>query len=154
MSSLPDIKYTLEGYSYRVTPDTIRTEFYSGNTRQRALRKNRNDVFTVRHIVTNAQLSSLETFFQDTINNGADEFTAPYYVSDVEYSGSFLLLEGSYSSQNISPSYSSFSYNIEIQDRDMTNEEAIYDLVNALSGFESMYDLMQETEYAVNNNNL
>ena len=154
MADFPDLCYSESGYGWQVTPTVTRTEFSSKNTRQRMIIKNRDDLFSVTLKLTNDQLSVFETFVLITLNNGADTFTGPYWVSDVEKSGTLEIENGQYSVSYLTPNYWEVSYNVYVKDRDLTDEGEIYDLVNGMSGFSSMYDIIQATEDAVNNNSL
>ena len=154
MADFPDLCYSESGYGWQVKPMVARTEFSSRNTRQRMIMKDRDDLFSVTLKLTNDQLSVFETFVLITLNNGADTFTGPYWVSDVEKSGTLEIENGQYTVSYLAPDYWEVSYNVYVKDRSLTDEESIYDLVNAMSGFSNMYDIIQATENAVNNNSL
>lgn len=154
MADFPNFDFLVDGYRFEVNPDNEQTEFYSLNTRLRAMRKNRDTPFSVSMHLTNAELSTFETFVSDTISNGADSFTVNYWEHDSESTGTGRIVDGNYNVQYLGPDNWKVSFTLEILDRDLTDHEAIYDLVNAASGFETLYDLMLATEDAVNNNNL
>lgn len=154
MATFPDFDYIESGYGWSVEPIIQRTEFSSRNTRQRLLMKTRDDLFTVSLKLTNAQLSTFETFVIDTLNNGADEFTGPYWVYDVEKTGTLQIVDGKYSVNYLTPNYWQVSYDFYVKDRDMSDELAIYNLVNEATTFANLYDIMEATEHAVNDNEL
>lgn len=149
-----ELEYSEDGYSWEVTPDVTRTQYASNNTRQRKLRKNRDDTFTVSMRLDETELATFEEFVLTTLNNGADEYTGPYYTSDVLYTGTLQIVNGEYSVTYLTADYWQVSFKFEVKDRSMTEEAAAYALVNSYSGFAGLYDIIQATEDAVNNNNL
>ena len=148
------LKYQEEGYGWSTEPQVTRTVFSSGNTRQRYMMKNRDDLFTVNVQADETQLAAFETFVLDTLNNGADTYTGPYYVSDVEYTGTLEIVDGAYEVQYLTANLWNISFSFYVKERDMTEEESLYDLVQETSGFNGLCELMPATEDAVNNNNL
>lgn len=148
------LDYSENGYGWSVSPEVKRTEYSSRNTRQRKLRTKRDDRFTISMQLDETELDTFETFVLDTLNGGADTYTGPYFVNDTEYTGTLQIVNGQYSVNYLSEDYWGVTFQMEIKDRDMTEELAIYTLVNALSGFAGLYDIMQATETAVNDNNL
>lgn len=147
------LTYSEDGYGWKVQPDVTRVEYSSRNTRQRRLGKNRDDVFSISVRTNDAGLVTFETFIVDT-NNGADEYTGPYFVNDVEYTGTLQILNGQYSVRYVSDDHWVIEFEAQLKNRSMTEESNIYALVNSYSGFTGLYDIMQATEDAVNNNNL
>ena len=154
MATFPDLNYSQSGYKWSVEPIVRRTEFASRNTRQRLLMKTRDDLFSVTLKLTSDDLSVFETFVLITLNNGADEFTGPYWVNDVQKTGTLQIVDGKYEVTYLAPDYWQVSYDFYVKDRDMTDEEAIYDLVNGLTTFANLYDIIAATEQAVNYNEL
>jgi hypothetical protein len=148
------LTYSESSYSWESMPVTSHTRFASENTRQRKLRKKRDDMFSVTLTVDATQLDTFETFVLTTLNNGADTYTGPYFVSDSEYTGTLQIINGEYTVRYLSENYWEVSYQFEVKDRSTTEEGNIYGLVNEYSGFTGLYDIIAATEDAVNNNNL
>lgn len=149
------LTFSEDDYGWSSSPDTLRSEYASNNTRQRKLRKKRDDLFTVSLRLDDTELGTFETFVLTTINNGADTFTGPYFVNDSgEYTGTLEILNGVYDVKYEANDQWFVSFQFEVKDRDLTEEQNIYEVVNALSGFTGLYDLIAATEDAVNNNNL
>lgn len=148
------LEYQTDGHGWTNEPVVQRTEFSSGNTRQRLVMLNRDDLFTATLQCDETQLAVFETFVLDTLNNGADTYTGPYYVSDTEYTGTIEIVDGQYSVEYLAEDLWSVQFSFYVKERDLTNEELLYELVNELSGFNGLYELIPVTEDAVNNNNL
>jgi len=154
MSTFPAIDYSFEGYGYTVTPDVKRTEYASRNSRQRLMRYQRDDLFTVTLRLDDADLDLLDTFVLTTINNGADTFTGPYFTSDVEYTGTLEIVDGKYEVRYLQNDFWSVSYSFYVKDRDLTEEQNIYESVIEYAGFDGMKAALDALEDCVNNNNL
>lgn len=154
MPTLPaTVKYS-DQYSYSVEPDVVRTEFSTKNTRQRKLSVKRDDIFSIRFDLNNSQLQDWEEFVQDEISNGADLFTAPYYTSDVEYTGSFYLVDGRYSVQSVAYDSWNVSCQFELKWRTLTEEGSIYNVIEEYGDFDTAYNILNALEDMINNNNL
>jgi len=154
MATFPDFDYTENGYGWTCEPDSIRTEYASRNSRKRRLFKNRDDLFTVSLKLTAAQLIEFEDFVLDDLDNGADVFTGPFWTYDVERTGDLQILDGRYDVNYLTPDYFGVSYSFYLRDRDFTDDGLIYDLVNAATGFENLYGIMEATDKAINDNEL
>lgn len=151
--SFPDIDFTLEGYSWQVSPNVVRTEFSSKNTRQRKMFENRNDIFSARHIITDNELLTFEAYVNDTLNNGAGTDTFTYYTSDVSQTGTARIVKGEYNSSLLFAGRWEVTYNFELDNRSLSQEESIYNFVNA-QGTIDLSDWLDALENLVNNNNL
>jgi hypothetical protein len=154
MATFPSLNYTLEGYSYEVAPQVTRTQFYTGNSRQRRVFKKRDDTFNIRMVLSDAELVTFESFVNTDLDNGSLTYTAPYYTSDVEYTGTMELVDGTYQADLVPPSSWAVSFSAELKDRDLTAEETIYDNIIAAGGFDEYWSLLDALENMVNNNNL
>jgi hypothetical protein len=154
MPAFPSLTYSESGYSYEVAPAVVRTEFASKTARQRKIYKKRDDIFSVSLRLSGAELATFEEFVRDDISNGADLFTAPYYASDVESSGDAYILNGQYRVNYVAPDIWDVFYSLEIKDRDMTDGENIYLVVQDLAGFDDLGAIFDALENMVNNNNL
>ena len=155
MPTLPTtVKYSADQYSYSVTPDIVRSEFSTRNTRQRKRSENRDDIFSVSFDLSNSQLQDWEDFVIDEIDNGGDLFTAPFYTSDVENSGSFYLVGGQYDVSYISNNSWSVQCRLELKDRTLTEEQNIYELIEDYGTFPAMYSVLDALEDMANNSNL
>lgn len=152
--TFPTVNFTLQGYSWEFDPAYIRSEYSSGNTRQRKLMRKNNDIFTCRHVFTDAQTLVMENYINTTLDRGSLTDTMPYYASDVELTGTGQIVEGNYNIASIHKNLWEFIYNMEIIDRDLTTEEGVYNLINGVSGFEAAYNLFDALEDMVNYNNL
>lgn len=150
----PSINFILDGYSCSVNPANVRTVFSSNNTRQRKRVEFRTDLFTVRHILTDADFATFESYISTTLDGGSLTDTMPYYVSDVELTGTGRVINGEYSASIIKPGLWDVSLQIEIEDRDLTEEQNVYETVNALGGFDSTKEWIDALEDMINNNNL
>ncbi|MFW0776363.1 MAG: hypothetical protein ACN2B6_01405 [Rickettsiales bacterium] len=139
--------------SYGSEPDIVRTVYHSSNTRQRFIRKKRDDVFNVTYEVTSTELAEFESFITTEISNGADEFTGNYY-DGAEHTGTLQIINGEYNVSYIAQDYWSLSYSFEVKDRDLSDAESVYDFVNAAGGFENLSPLFNALEDLVNNNTL
>lgn len=153
MADFPDLEYN-QDYSFQFSPTMVRTEFSSKNTRQRLLYGNPDDLFKVKIRGDSTDLGSFETFVLTTLNNGADTYNGPYYVDDIERTGTLEILNGDYEVKYIHSDYWEMSYTFSLKDRDLTDMQNIYEMVNDQGGFNEYYDLIQATEDAVNFNNL
>lgn len=153
MADFPDLKYQ-EGYSFEFSPDVVRTKYSSLNTRQRLMFGNSDDIFSVKIQADNADLATFEAFVIDTLDNGADTYTGPYYTSDSESTGTLEVLNGKYSVSYLQPDLWDITYKLSVKDRDLSDEQNIYEMVNDQGGFSEYYDLIQATENAINFNNL
>lgn len=147
-------KYTLDGYSFEVSPDVDRTVFYTGNSRQRKRWKKRDDTFNVRMVLSDAELETFESFIETDLKYGGLSYTGPYYTSDVEYTGALEIIEGTYTAQLLPPSSWAVTFQFEVKNRDMTEEDAIYATVNGLGTIAEAKSLLDALEDMVNNNNL
>ena len=147
-----ELKYDEEGYSWTANPGVSRAAFHSNNTRQRLVSNKRDDVFSVTVQTDSAGLLVFENFVKDDLNNGADTYDGPYYVSDVEKTGTLRIIEGTYQVNMQAVDIWTISFQFEVVGRDFTDEEAIVTFVNDLEGFPT--DLMVATEDAVNNNTI
>lgn len=153
MAAFPDLKYT-EGYSYEYAPQVVRTPYATQNSRQRVLVGTPNDLVSVKLRLDNAELATLETFILDTINNGADEFDGPYYVSDAVKTGTLQIVDGEYSTGYLADDYWEVSYSFEVKNRDLTDEQNLYEVVNENGGFVGLVAIFDALENMVNNNEL
>lgn len=139
--------------SYGNNPDVTRTVYHSSNTRQRFLRQKRDDRFNVSYEVTDSELSAFEAFITTEISNGADAFTGPYY-DGANHTGTIEIINGEYNVNYLDSGNWSLSYSFEVKDRDLTDAEAVYDLVNGAGGPDDLPALFNALEDLVNNNTL
>jgi hypothetical protein len=143
--------------SYGCSPEVKRTTYYTQNTRQRFLRQKRDDVFSVSYEVADDELGDFETFITAEIDNGASTFTGPYY-DGAEHVGTCEILEGAYSVSYIAQDIWSLSYSFEVKDRDLTDAQNLYELINDLadeySGPEEVFNVFGALAQLVNNNKL
>lgn len=154
MPDFPDFEYQESGYSFESVTDTVLTEYVSRNTRVRRYLDNRDFNFNVSHQFTDAQFKEFKEFVLNDLSNGADTYTGPYFVSDVEKSGTLQIVNGEYSADYLTSNLWRVSYVFQLKDRDYTDEESIYDFINDFGGFDGLYELIKATEDAVNFNNL
>jgi hypothetical protein len=139
--------------SYALSPEIKRTVFHSSSTRQRFLRQKKTDVFNVSYEVTSSELGDFETFITTEIDNGADTFTGPYY-DGADHTGTIEILSGRYSVSYIAEDLWSLSYSFEVKDRDLSDAQNIYELVEEYAGFDELSPLFSALEDLVNNNRL
>lgn len=149
-----DRAYAHDGYSYDVGHEVLHTEFFSGNTRQRKLFDNHNDVFSVSLVLSNAELVTFENFVTNDLDYGANTYTGPYFTSDVEYTGTLQMVDGAYDVELMMPNHWKVSFNFEVLDRDMSEEDNIYAAVNSLGTISNMDDVLSALADMVNNNTL
>lgn len=146
--------YAIDGYSFEVSPDVKRTQFYSGNSRQRYFFQNRNDIFNVNLVLSDSELETFEGFVTTDINYGADQYTGPYFTSDVEQTGTLELINGAYSCELIPPSHWKVGFSFELKNRTLTEENNIYDVVNDLGTISNTELVVDALADMVNNNTL
>lgn len=150
----PAFNFILDGYSCSVTPSNVRTVFSSNNTRQRKRVESRNDTFSVRHILTTSEFLSFENYVNDTLNGGELTDSMPYYVSDYELTGTGRIIDGEYTARKFTNDLFDVSFTMQIEGRDLTEEQNIYESINALGGFDSTKEWIDALEDMVNNNQL
>lgn len=139
MASFPaQLKYQNK-YGWSYVPIVSRTEMTSKNTRQRYIGKNRDMVFDITMQMSNADFVVWEDFVFNTLNNGADTFTAPYYTDETEKTGTFELLNGVYDPAYLNEDLWEITCKFELKDRDMTAEDAIKLAVDTAGSFEAYY---------------
>lgn len=148
----PDLCYS--SISYNVAPSVKRTPYHTRNSRQRMLLVNRDDVFDVSARVTSTVLGEFETFITDEINNGADTFEGTYYDGDVERTGTLLIPNGEYEVSYVAPDIWDLSFTFEVQERDMTDSQNIYEVVNEYDGFDELSEVLSALAITVNENTL
>lgn len=152
MATFPtSLKYSATSYS--VSPEVARTQFASGNTRQRMLRAKLDDMHSVSLRLDNAGLLALESFIDDTINGGADTYTGPFITDTAERTGTLELIDGTYQLQYVANDMWDCSFSFEVKNVDLSDHELIYDVVNEFGGF-NFSDFADALEQAVNFNNL
>jgi hypothetical protein len=143
--------------SYGSSPEVKRTVYHTQNTRQRFLRQKRDDVFEVSYQVDNNELSDFETFITTEIDNGALTFTGPYY-DGAEHEGTCEIIDGTYSVSYIAQDVWSLSYSFEVKDRDLTDAQNLYELINVIAGEyagpEEVFNVFDALSQLVNNNKL
>lgn len=153
MPTFPDLKYST-GYSYSVEPDVIRTDFFSRNSRQRKITSDRNDTFNVRIRVDDAGYTLFDTFIIDELENGSLTFDGPYFVGNNEKTGTLEIIGGTYSASYLVNDYWDISYSFELKNRDMSDEQSVYEVVNAYNGFDPLGGVLDALALLVNENNL
>ena len=153
MPTFPDLDYS-QGYRYEINPDVLRTEYASRNSRQRFIIQNHDDLFTVSMKLDNADLSTFEDFVTDDLLNGSLTYDGPYFAGNVEKTGTLQIVDGLYDVNYLTNDYWDVSFQYELKDRDLTDEEGIYDLVNAFTDFDEVYAVFKALENMVNNNEL
>lgn len=146
--------YTLKDYSYEVNPDVTQTTYYSGNTRQRKHLSKNDDRFSVNLFLSDSELEAFESFVQSDIGYGADTFDGPYYTGGSEITGTLQIIEGSFSVENIQNQIWSVSYQFDVKDRGMTEEDSVYEVVTDLGSFSNTEDVLDALADMVNNNTL
>lgn len=127
--------YLIDGYSYAPQYEVNSYTFHSKNTRRRKTHTDNDVVFNVGLVLSNAEFETFESYVQNDLSFGADDFTGPYFTSDVKYTGTLHIINGEYEAELVSPNYWRVSYQFLLRDRDMTQEEAIYDDIIALGTF-------------------
>ena len=146
--------YTLEGYSYSVGPDIDRTVFYTGNSRQRKRWTKRDDLFNARLVLSDSEFETFESFITTDLTNGSATYSGPYYTSDIEQTGTLEIIEGTYTADYLPPSSWAVSFQFEVKDRSLTDEDGIYDLIIGIGTFTEAYNIFDALEDMVNYNNL
>lgn len=154
MAAFPDLDYSEDGYSYTVAPMVLHSEFASMNTRQRLVMDGADTTFNVTLRLDDADLTTLNTFVIDTLNNGADTYTGPYFTYDVEQTGTLELINGEYTAEYLTNDYWKVSLSFNLKERDYSNEDAVYDLIEGVGGFADTAALLNALENTVNNNDL
>lgn len=152
--TFPTVNFITQGYAWEFDPVYVRTQYSSMNSRQRKHMRKNNDVFSCRHVLTNSDTETMETYFNETLSKGSLTDVMPYYNSEVEYTGTGQIVNGRYSTRLAHNDLWDFTYTMEIIDRDLTEEQNIYEAINALSGFESSKLFFDALENMVNNNAL
>lgn len=147
----PDLCYS--SISYSVSPEIERTTYSTQNTRQRFLRKKRDDRYSVSVELDSSDLSLFESFVTTEIENGALSFSGPYYDGS-ERIGNLEIVDGVYDVSYSAPDWWRLSYSFDVKDRDMTDALNIYEIVNEYLGFNETYDAFNALENLVNNNEL
>lgn len=143
--------YSLDDYSYEVSPDVSRTQYFSGNSRQRKLIENRDDVFSVSLFLSDSELSEFESFIDIDLDGGALTFSGPYYTMSSEQIGELQIINGAYSAENIQNQVWQVSYQFRIFDRDLTAEQSIYDIVSDQGSFDSAKNIFDALADLANN---
>ena len=146
--------YTLEGYSFDISHDLDRTVFYTGNTRQRKRWTKRDDLFNVRLVLSDSEFETFESFVENDLDFGSATYTGPYFTSDVEYTGTLQIVDGTYNAQLIPPSSWAVAFQFEVKNRSMVEEDTIYSTVIGLGTIAETDALLDALEDMVNNNNL
>ena len=144
-------QYLLEGYSYSFEPEVLVTEFSTRNRRQRSLYQKRNTVFNVSEKLNITQLAEFEEWINVTLRNGADSFIGSYWDGDVERTGTLNIIDGYYTFDHQSSKDITVSYQIETQNRDMTQAAAIYQLYLGGAPFYEQYYNVFERMVNLNN---
>ena len=122
-------------YSYDVDPETINTLFASRNTRQRNVGDRRDDIHSVKLRVNNADLQVFENFVINTLNNGADEYTGPYFVGGTERTGTLQIINGEYQVRYLTDDFWEVNFNFLVKNRSMTFEDSTRAAVIVNGGF-------------------
>lgn len=146
--------YLIEGYSYSPSYAVKTTVFNTKNTRRRKTHINNDVVFSVQLMLSDSELATFEDYVRDDINYGSSDFTGPYYTSDVEYTGTLHIINGEYSAELVPPNSWRVSYNMLLRERDMSEEENIYDTVIGLGTFQNAEDVLSALAIMVNENTL
>lgn len=131
-------------------PSVAHTSFATNNTRQRLIITDNDYRFGVTMKLDEAELAVFEAFVLNDLNQGADEYTGPYYVNDTEYTGTLQIVDGRYNVNYLAVNYWEVSYEFEVKGRDMANENNAYDLVVEMDGFGPLCDLTDALENAIN----
>ena len=143
--------------SYESSQEIKRTVYHSKNTRQRFLRQNRNDNFSVSYQVSSSKLSEFESFIVDDISLGADTFQGPYF-DGVEQTGTLEIINGRYNVRYVAQDLWDLSYSFQVKDRDFTEAQTLYEMINDLADEigdpEDVFDLFNALSSLVNNNKL
>jgi hypothetical protein len=146
--------YSTEGYTYEVGHEVVRTQFHTGNSRQRKLFENHDDRFSASLILSDSELETFESFVKTDLDYGASTYTGPYFTSDAEYTGTIEMVDGAYTADLVPPESWKVSFNFIVKDRDMTEENTIYDTVISLGSISNTYNVISALEDMVNNNTL
>lgn len=143
------LKYSVESWSY--SPTVLRTQYATNNTRQRQIIQDDDYLFNVSMSLNSDQLATFEEFVLNDLNQAADEYTGPYYTSDVEYTGTLQPTGDSYTANHLGVGHWNVSYSFNLKNRDMTNEDNAYALINEFGGFDTgLNELMDALEIALN----
>lgn len=136
MPSWPStLQLDFENYGFEVNPDTFISKMASNRTRQRRRMKNRNDIFNIQLTVDATQLATFTTFFETTLNQGVDSFTANYYPYQIAQSGTFYIKDAEYTRVELASDLWRINMKWIIINRSMTYAQIVYDSVNTNGGF-------------------
>jgi len=139
------VSYRIDSYSFSVNHSVSRTEYHSNNTRQRKRYENRNDIFSVSLMLNDEDLNEFEFDFQIKHDYGGNTFQAQYWVSDVPKTGTALLVSGSYQATLLADDIWNLSYTLEIIDRDMTDQQNVYEVVSTYTDFDAFASVINAT---------
>jgi hypothetical protein len=128
-----EIKYN--SYQSSHLSDTIKTNFGTGNSRVRKIIDRNEDTVSVTSLVDADGLNAFNIFYYQELNNGEEEFQGPYHVGIDQKTGTLQIVDGTYSVRRLSGDIYEISYSFRIIDRDMTDEDAVYDAVILNGGF-------------------
>lgn len=128
-----EIKYN--SYQSSHDADTIKTVFATGNSRVRKVIDKNDETVSVTAMTDANGLHAFNIFYYQELSNGADTFQGPYHVGIDKKTGTLQIVDGTYSVRRLSGDVYELSFSFRIVDRDMTDEDAIYDAVILNGGF-------------------
>ena len=145
----------LMGLTIQVAP--ILSSITSGYRVQRRAFDRRDDIMDASLSLTAAEFAAFETFVQTDLNQGADQFTGPYYDGDGYRTTTLQMVGGQYA-PTWNGSHFDVTAQVQIFNRRDSNAAFISELIDTgisldyLSAFGT--DVFDALEDAVNNNNL
>ncbi len=147
-SLLPDWQ---RGYTVTPVDNVVTTTFAAGNTRQRVLGVNNQDVVSVRLLLDEQQLRLFEYFVKEKLNK-VDWFGGRYPQANTLVEGVIQLVAGRYSVKQLS---NADLYEITAAVRVQNRVDAEADVLNLMLVVapNSLDELIDTTEQAVNDRN-
>jgi len=136
---MPDFPFNSQrsSISYSVVPDIVRTRFDSKRSRQRAIRQNRNDIYSISLELTTDEFGQFESFIKDDLSNGQELITNYEITHYAEQFEDCYLVGGRYSA-----TYShhentwNVDYQIKVINKSLDIHQAVYDAVEDAGGFD------------------
>ena len=151
MATWPSIPPWLVGVALRVEP--VLRSGGDGYPSQRVGAQRNNDRMQAQLLLTESEFSTFETFVQTTLNQGADEFTGPYFDGAGYRTGAMMLIDGAYS-----PTWDGSFFTVDAELLIINRTDPDPDLMALLYGagipLDDWAGLLQALEDCVNLNNL
>lgn len=120
---------------------------------QRRVTDRRNDILSVALSLTAAEFTAFETFVQTDLNQGADQFTGPYYDGAGYQTGTVQLVGGSYTA-TWNGTHFDVAAQLQVFGRTDPRQEDIAAALTYDTTIENLFTVFDALENAVNNNNL